>query len=138
MLWSSFLQKQALSDSLPEIHPRSFNIVCFAEEGRVLSGRKRSWSDRNCSLGRVVLQQAGFPIMEALPSHQNFPPLHESLSSPYCYLKWGTKWINSQGDVKKIFCLGRVYLWEFAIQKLLIPSLQQNFKGNVTNLLNKP
>ena len=32
--------------------------------------------------------QAGFPIMGALPSHQIFSPLQESLSSPYCYLKW--------------------------------------------------
>ena len=63
----------------------------------------------------------------SLPS--NFSPPHESLSSPYCYLKWDTKWINSQRDVKKIFCLWRVFLWEFAIQKLLIPSLQQNFYG---------
>ena len=31
-------------------------------------------------------QQAGFPIMETLPSHQFFPPPHESLSFPYCYL----------------------------------------------------
>ena len=33
-------------------------------------------------LGRVLLQQAGFPIMRALPSHQIFSPPHESLSSP--------------------------------------------------------
>ena len=31
-----------------------------------------------------LLQQAGFPIMGALPYHQNLPPPHESLSSPYC------------------------------------------------------
>ena len=50
-----------------------------------------------------LLQQAGFPIMGVLPSHQILFPLHESLSSPYCYLKWDTKLINSQGDVKKVF-----------------------------------
>ena len=33
-------------------------------------------------------QQAAFLIMGALPSHQIFSPPHESLSSPYCYLKW--------------------------------------------------
>ena len=33
-------------------------------------------------------QQAGFPIMRALPSDQIFSCPHESLSSPYCYLKW--------------------------------------------------
>ena len=38
-----------------------------------------------------LLQQAGFPIMGALPSHQVFSPPHESLSFPYCYLKWDTK-----------------------------------------------
>ena len=84
-----------------------------------------------------LLQQAGFPIMEALPSHQFFSLPHESLSSHYCYLKRDTKWINSQRDVQKIFCLWSVFLWEFAIQKLLISSPQQNFQGNVTNLLNK-
>ena len=57
-----------------------------------------------------LLQQAGFPIMGALPSHQVFSPPHESLSFPYCYLKWDTKSINSQGDVKKIFCLWHVFL----------------------------
>ena len=64
-----------------------------------------------------------------LPSHQIFSSPPESLSSPYCYLKWDTKWINSQGDVKKTFCLLGVFLWEFAIQKLLIPSLQQISRG---------
>ena len=39
-----------------------------------------------------LLQQAGFPIMGALPSHQIFSLSHESLSPPYCYLKWDTKW----------------------------------------------
>ena len=38
-----------------------------------------------------LLQQAGFPIMEALPSHQFFSPPHEGLSSHYCYLKRDTK-----------------------------------------------
>ena len=38
-----------------------------------------------------LLQQAGFPIMGVLPSHQVFSPPHESLSFPYCYLKWDTK-----------------------------------------------
>ena len=38
-----------------------------------------------------LLQQAVFPIMGALPSHQIFSSPHESLSSPYCYLKWDTK-----------------------------------------------
>ena len=28
---------------------------------------------------------------EALPCHQIFPSAPESLSSPYCYLKWDTK-----------------------------------------------
>ena len=60
----------------------------------------------------------------ALPSQQFFSSDPESLSFPYCYLKWDTKWINSQRNVKKIFCLWRVFLWEYAIQKLLIPSLQ--------------
>ena len=80
-----------------------------------------------------LLQQAGFPIIGALPSHQIFSPLHESLSSPNCYAKWDAKWINSQGEVKKIFWLWRVFLWEFAIQKLLITSLQQNFKVKLLN-----
>ena len=35
------------------------------------------------------LQQAGFPIIKLFQS--SFPPPHESLSSPYCYLKWDTK-----------------------------------------------
>ena len=35
MLGSSFLQKQALSGSLPEIYSRSFNNVCFVEEDGV-------------------------------------------------------------------------------------------------------
>ena len=74
-----------------------------------------------------LLQQAGFPIMGALPSNQIFSPPHESLGSPYCYLERDTKRINSQGNVKKMSCLWRVFLWEFAIQELLIPSLQQNF-----------
>ena len=74
----------------------------------------------------------------ALPSHQIFSSARESLSSPYCYLKWDTNWINSRGDVKKIFCLWHVFLWEYEIEKLLILSLQQNFMGNVTNLLKKP
>ena len=38
-----------------------------------------------------ILQQAGFPIIGALPSHQIFSPLHESLSSPNCYAKWDAK-----------------------------------------------
>ena len=74
-----------------------------------------------------ILQQAGFPIMGGLSSHQIFSPPHESLSSPYLYLKLDTKWINSPGDAKKIVCLWHVSLWEFVIQELLIPSLQQNF-----------
>ena len=37
-----------------------------------------------------LLQQGGFTIMGALPSYQIFSSPHESLSSPYCYLKWGT------------------------------------------------
>ena len=53
---------------------------------------------------------AGFPIIEALLSHQIFFPPHESPSFPYCYLKWDTKSINSQRDVKKIFCLRHVFL----------------------------
>ena len=77
--------------------------------------------------GAESLQQAGFPIMGDLPSYQILSLPHESLSSPYCYLKWDTKRINSQGDVKKIFCLWRVFLWEFTIQNLLVFSLQQNF-----------
>ena len=35
------------------------------------------------------LQQAGFPIIKLFQS--SFSPPHESLSSPYCYLKWDTK-----------------------------------------------
>ena len=35
-----------------------------------------------------LLQQAGFPIMGALLSHQFFSPANEILSSPYRYLKW--------------------------------------------------
>ena len=84
-----------------------------------------------------ITQQAGLAIMGALPSHQIFSPPYQSFSSLYCYPKWSTKWINSQGDVKKMFCLLRVISWEFAIQKLLIPSLQQNFQVNVINLQNK-
>ena len=38
-----------------------------------------------------LLQQAGFPIVGALPNHQIFISPHESLSSPYCYLKRDTK-----------------------------------------------
>ena len=135
MLWISFLQKQALWGSLTGIYPSSFNNIRFAEE---------DWeSDREVIViaagegAESLLQQAGFPIMEALPSHQFFSLPHESLSSHYSYLKRDTKWINSQRDVQKIFCLWSVFLWEFAIQKLLISSLQQNFQGNVTNLLNK-
>ena len=74
-----------------------------------------------------LLQQAGFLITRALPSNQILSPPHESLSIPSCYLKWDAKWINSQRDVKKVFWMWRVFLWEFAIQKLLIPFLQQNF-----------
>ena len=74
-----------------------------------------------------LLQQARFPIMGALPSHQIFSSPHESLSSPYCYLKWDTKWINSEENVQIFFCLQRVFIWEFAIQKLLTSSLQKNF-----------
>ena len=62
--------------------------------------RKRGESDREViviaagGLGEgaeSLLQQAGFPIMGALPSHQIFSLSHESLSPPYCYLKWDTK-----------------------------------------------
>ena len=76
-----------------------------------------------------LLQQAGFPIMGALPSHQIFSSRHESLCSPYCYLKWDTKWINSEGNVKKIFCLRRVFIQEFAIQKLLTPPFKRISRG---------
>ena len=38
-----------------------------------------------------LLQQAGFPIMGALPSYQIFSLPYERFSSPYCYLKWDTK-----------------------------------------------
>ena len=44
-------------------------------------------------LGRVLLQQAGFPIMRALPSHQIFSPPHESLSSPI------VTWNGTQNDL---------------------------------------
>ena len=33
-------------------------------------------------------QQAGFPIMGPLPSHQMFSPPHESFRPPYFHLKW--------------------------------------------------
>ena len=38
-----------------------------------------------------LLQQVDFPIMRALSSHQIFSSPHESLSFPFCYLKWVTK-----------------------------------------------
>ena len=38
-----------------------------------------------------LLQQAGFLITGALPSHKILSPPHESLSFPSCYLKWDTK-----------------------------------------------
>ena len=78
-------------------------------------------------LGEGVPPAGRFSHYGVFPSRQSFSFPPEILSSPYCYMKWDTKWINSQGDVKKIVCLWRVFLWEYAIQKLLIPSLQQNF-----------
>ena len=38
-----------------------------------------------------IIQQAGLPIMGALPSHQIFSPPYQSFSSPYIYPKWSTK-----------------------------------------------
>ena len=57
-----------------------------------------------------LLQTGRFSHYGALSSHQNFSPPHESLSSPYYYLKWNTKWISSQANVKKSFCLWRIFL----------------------------
>ena len=46
-----------------------------------------------------LLQQAGFPIMGVLPSHQIFSPPHKSLSSPYCYLKWDIDKFDPQNEL---------------------------------------
>ena len=70
-------------------------------------------------LGEVTPSTGRFSRSGVLPSHWSFSSAPERLNSPYCYLKWDRKWINSQGDVKKIFCLWRLFLWEYAIQKLL-------------------
>ena len=78
-----------VSGSLPGIYPRSLNNVRFVEEDRVLNWE----SDREVIVvaaggltegAESLLQQAGFPIMGALPSHQIISPPHESLSSSYC------------------------------------------------------
>ena len=78
-------------------------------------------------LGEGAPLAVKFSHYGVLPSHQIFSSAPESHSSPYCYLKWDAKWINSQGDVKKVFSLWHVFLREYAIQKLLVPSLQQDF-----------
>ena len=62
------------------------------------------------ALGDGAPPAGRFSHYGALPSHQIFFSAPESLSAPYCYLKWDTKSINSQGDVKKIFCLWPVFL----------------------------
>ena len=42
-------------------------------------------------LGKGAPPAGRFPLMGVLPSHQMFSSAPESLSSPYCYLKWDTK-----------------------------------------------
>ena len=89
MLWSSFLQKQAYQ----VIYQGSIHAVLIMP---VLWKKTEFYKGESDREGIVIvaaglkegteslLQQAGFPIMGALPYHQNFPPPHESLSSPYC------------------------------------------------------
>ena len=49
-------------------------------------------------LGEGAPPAGMFSHYGALPFHQIFSSAPESLSFPYCYLKWDTKWINSQGN----------------------------------------
>ena len=92
------------------LYQRSIHAVLIISISRKKTEFYKGESDREViiiaaeALGEGA-PPAGFPIIEALPSHQIFSPAHESLSFPYCYLKWDTKLINSLGDVKKIFCL---------------------------------
>ena len=115
------------------LYQRSIHAVLIMSVFRKKTEFYKGESDRGViviaagGLGEGAPPAGRFSHYGILPSHQSFSSAPESLSSPYCYLKWYTKWINSQGQVKKIFCLWRVFLWEYAIQKLLISSLQQNF-----------
>ena len=93
MLWSSFLQKQALSGSLPEIYPRGFNNIRLREKTEFY----KKESDHEViviaagSLGEGAPPASRFSHYGSLSLPLNFPPPHESLSSPFCYLKWDTK-----------------------------------------------
>ena len=61
------------------------------------------WSDCNCSWGSwggCSSNRQIFPLWGLFLPFKFFP-LPMSLSSPYCYLKWDTKWINSQETLKK-------------------------------------
>ena len=89
MLWSPFLQKQAHQ----VIYQGSIHAVLIMPVLWKKTEFYKGESDREVIViaagglregAESFLQQAGFPIMGVLPSHQIFSPPHESLSSPYC------------------------------------------------------
>ena len=89
MLWSSFLQKQAYQ----VLYQVSIHAVLIMSVLWKKTEFYKGESDREVIVivaaglkegTESLLQQAGFPIMGALPYHQNFSPSHESLSSPCC------------------------------------------------------
>ena len=94
MLWSSFLQKQVLSRSLPGIYWDLMSVLWKKAEFYkgdsdrevivIVAGGLREGDES-------LLQTGRFSHYGALSSHQNFSPPRESLSSPYYYLKWNTK-----------------------------------------------
>ena len=93
MLWSSFLQEQALSGSPPEIYPRSFNNIRLREKTEFY----KEESDHEViviavgGLGECAPPAGRFSHYGSFSLPLNFSPPHESLSSPFCYLKWDTK-----------------------------------------------
>ena len=96
MLWSSFLQKQAYQ----VLYQVSIHAVLIMSVLWKKTEFYKGESDREVIVSAAedlresaesIIQQAGFPIMGALPSHQIFSPPYESFSSPYCYPKWSTK-----------------------------------------------
>ena len=91
------------------LYQKSINAVLIMSVLRKKTGFYKGESDREViviaagGLGEGAPLAVKFSHYGVLPSHQIFSSAPESHSSPYCYLKWDTKWINSQGGVQKIF-----------------------------------
>ena len=98
LVWGCGLFKGVLKilENVQVLYQESIHAVLLMSVLWKMTEFYKGESDRSCSWGSgggcCEPPPAGrFSHYGALPSHQIFSPPHESLSSPYCYLKWDSE-----------------------------------------------